>query len=113
MNTDSLTTKDASTAQEKYLAGALGGRIPANSGGTKMGGGDILTDKFLIEAKTTMSEKTSFSIKKAWLEKAKEQAFEQGKLHSALAFQFKPSGDNYFIVSEQLFKDLLDYLEDR
>lgn len=108
-----MTTKDASTAQEKYLAKELGGRIPANSGGTKMGGGDVLTGKFLIEAKTTMSEKTSFSIKKSWLDKAKEQSFEQGKVYSALAFQFEPSGDNYFVIREQLFKDLLDYLDER
>ncbi len=107
-----MTTKELSTTQEKHLAKVLGGRIPANSGGTKLGGGDILTHTFLIEAKTTMSEKGSFSIKKSWIEKAKEQAFEQGKLHSALAFQFEPGGDNYFVINEQLFKDLLDYFED-
>ncbi len=104
--------KNISVAQEKRIAYLLGGKVPANSGGTKFGGGDVLTDKFLIEAKTPAAPKASFSIKKDWLCKAREQMFEQGKDHYALAFQFEPHGNNYFVINETLFLELLTRLEE-
>ena len=97
------STRDYSTEQEKHIAKVTGGRLTPNSGGTKFGGGDVVTDKFLIEAKTTTKEKTTFGIKKEWLKKAREQAFEQGKDKYALAFQFEPNGDNFYIITERDF----------
>lgn len=105
-------TRDYSTEQEKHIAKVIGGRLTPNSGGTKFGGGDVVTDKFLIEAKTTTKEKTTFGIKKEWLKKAREQAFEQGKEKYALAFQFEPNGDNYYIISERDFCEYADLAGD-
>lgn len=105
-------TRDYSTEQEKHIAKVIGGRLTPNSGGTKFGGGDVVTDKFLIEAKTTTKEKTAFGIKKEWLKKAREQAFEQGKEKYALAFQFEPNGDNYYIISERDFCEYADLAGD-
>lgn len=105
-------TRDYSTEQEKHIAKVIGGRLTQNSGGTKFGGGDVVTDKFLIEAKTTTKEKTTFGIKKDWLKKAREQAFEQGKEKYALAFQFEPNGDNYYIISERDFCEYADLAGD-
>lgn len=105
-------TRDYSTEQEKHIAKVTGGRLTPNSGGTKFGGGDVVTDKFLIEAKTTTKEKTTFGIKKEWLKKAREQAFEQGKEKYALAFQFEPNGDNYYIISERDFCEYADLAGD-
>lgn len=107
-----MSTRDYSSEQEKYIAKLLDGKVTPNSGGTKFSGGDILTDSFLIEAKTSMQLKQSFSVKKEWLNKMKEQAYEQGKQHSALAFQFEPDGTNYFVIEEKLFKDMYEtYIE--
>ena len=102
------STRDYSTEQERHIAKVTGGSLTPNSGGTKFGGGDVVTDKFLIEAKTTTKEKTTFGIKKEWLKKAREQAFEQGKDKYALAFQFEPNGDNFYIITE---RDFCEYIE--
>ena len=103
--------KDCSESQERRIAKLLGGKTQANSGGTRFGGGDVHTSKFLIEAKTPVSEKSSFSIKKEWLDKAKEQAYEQHKQYSALAFCFDPEGPDYFVIDKKLFQELLEYLD--
>ena len=107
------STRYYSDEQEKQIQKLLGGRITSNSGGTKFGGGDVLTDSFLIEAKTTTTKKGSFSIKNEWLLKAKEQAFEQGKDHYSLAFQFEPGGCNYFIIDENSMKEYLELLKEK
>lgn len=105
-----MITRKYSDKQEKAIAKKVGGKTTPNSGGTKFSGGDILTDTFLIEAKTSTKDKKSFSIKKEWLEKMQEQAFEQGRQNSALAIDFG-DGINYYLISERLFKALVEYLE--
>lgn len=105
-----MVTRKYSDKQEKSIAKKVGGKITPNSGGTKFGGGDVLTDTFLIEAKTSTKDKKSFSIKKEWLEKMQEQAFEQGKQNSALAIDFG-DGKNYYVITEKLFTELIIYLE--
>lgn len=105
-----MVTRKYSDKQEKSIAKKVGGKTTPNSGGTKFSGGDVLTDTFLIEAKTSTKDKKSFSIKKEWLEKMQEQAFEQGKQNSALAIDFG-DGKNYYLISEKLFKELVYHLE--
>lgn len=103
--------KDYSASQEADIARLLGGRVQSNSGGTRFGGGDVLTPQFFIEAKTPTKEQTSFSVKREWIEKMKEQAFEQGKHHSSLAFRFDPDGPDYFVIDARLMRDLVQYIE--
>jgi hypothetical protein len=107
------TTRTVSDKQEKRLSKLLGGRCQPNSGGTRTGGGDVHTKDFLIEAKTAMKPQKNFTIQKEWLDKAEEQAFEQNKPYSALAFSFDPEGPDYFVVDKRLFTVLADYLEGR
>lgn len=97
--------------QELRIAHRVGGSVQSNSGGTKFGGGDILTDMFLIEAKTPLTPKASFSIRYDWIMKAQEQAFEQGKLSAVLAFQFMPYGNNYYILNEHDFIEYVNFKE--
>lgn len=104
--------KDYSRIQEAYIAKLLGGRVQSNSGGTRFGGGDVHTKQFFIEAKTPTKEQTSFSIKREWMDKMKEQAFEQGKHHSALAFRFDPEGPDYFVIDARLMQALVEYFEE-
>lgn len=103
--------KTPSQKQEEQIAKMLGGTVQANSGGTRFGGGDVHTKSCFIEAKTPLSDKTSFSIKKEWLTKAKEQAFEQRKDNYALAFRFGPDDQDFFVVDARLFKQIINYLE--
>lgn len=105
--------KDYSASQERDIARLLGGRVQSNSGGTRFGGGDVLTDQFFIEAKTPTKEQTSFSIKKDWIDKMQEQTFEQGKIYSALAFRFSPDGEDYFVINSRRMRDLVNYFEGR
>lgn len=105
-----MSTRKFSSNQEKQLAYKLGGKVTPNSGGTQFGGGDVLLDDWLIEAKTPMKPQTSFSIKEEWIEKAAEQAFEQNKNNSTLAFRFNPDGPDYFIIDFNTFKYLVELM---
>lgn len=107
-----MTTRDYSDKQEKHIAKVTGGRVQSNSGGTKFGGGDVHTDKFFIEAKTPTKEQTSFTIKKEWITKMREQAYEQGKEESVLAFRFDPNTDNdLYVLSQRQFLEYLRFKE--
>lgn len=103
--------KDYSASQERDIAKLLGGRVQSNSGGTRFGGGDVLTKDFFIEAKTPTKPQTSFSVKKEWIDKMREQMFEQGKYQSALAFRFDPEGEDYFVIDSKQMKMLVNYIE--
>lgn len=75
--------------------------------------GDILTKHFLLEAKTKTSLSESISIKKEWLLKNKREALSMSKPFNALAFNFGPDEPNYYIIDENLFQELLEYLENK
>ena len=106
------STRYYSNRQEKQIAKALGGKQSSNSGATPFQKGDVKTSVVLIEAKTTTSPKSSFSIKKDWLLKNKEEAFAMNRQYSALAFNFGPDEENYYIIDEKLFKKLLNFLQE-
>ena len=109
-----MTIRDYSDKQEKHIAKVTGGKVQSNSGGTKFGGGDVHTDKFFIEAKTPAIERKSFTIMKDWLEKMKEQAFEQGKEESVLAFRFSPEDKtDMYVLNEKQFLEYLKYKEEQ
>lgn len=103
--------KDYSACQERDIARLLSGRVQSNSGGTRFGGGDVLTKDFFIEAKTPTKPQTSFSVKQEWITKMKEQAFEQGKPVCSLAFRFDPEGDDYFVIDSRLMQFLVKEFE--
>ncbi len=105
------TTRDISDIQENQIAKLLNGKVQSNSGGGKFNGGDVLTNNFLIEAKTTMTPKASFGIKLKWLIKADRQAYEQNKLYYALAFRFAKNDNDFFVINGDLMKKLVSYIE--
>ena len=104
------STRFYSNKQEKSIVKNVGGKQTPNSGATSFIKGDILTDRFLIEAKTVTEERQTFSIQRKWLEKMQEEAFAMGKSYSALAFNYG-DGVNHYVISEKLFKILLETLE--
>ena len=59
-----------------------------------------------------MKEQESFSIKKEWLEKLKQEAFGMNKEYYALAFNFgEINGKNYYILDERIFKQIIELLK--
>lgn len=93
--------------QEQTLAKLLNAKRQVNSGATAFAKGDVKGSRFLIECKTCIEDKKSFTIKKEWLEKNKEEAFAMGREYAALAFNFGPGQQNYFIIDEKTFKELV------
>lgn len=64
----------------------------------------------MIECKTCMTEKNSFSIKKEWIEKNKLESFENRLDNSCICFNFGPDTNNYYVISEKLMKFLCEKL---
>lgn len=106
------STRYYSSKQEKAVAKKINGKKVANSGATSFCKGDVSTADWLIECKTCTTEKGSFSIKKEWLEKNKEEAFAMGKKYAALAFNYGPDQKNYYIIDEKTFTVLNELLSE-
>ena len=107
---EKLPTRYYSNKQEKAIAKKLGGQQTANSGATKFQKSDVLLEKFALECKTKMTSSKSISIQKEWLEKQAKEALFMGKPYNALAFNFGPDEKNYYIIDEELFESLIQYL---
>lgn len=103
MNKES--TRYQSNIQEKRVAKAMGGRQVIGSGATPFLKGDVVVDKLFIEAKTKMEPSKSISVKKEWLEKAKEQALAMRKEDYALVISLG-DGKDYYVIEDQLMEDL-------
>lgn len=115
-NKNTESTRFFSDAQEKSVCRALGARQMPNSGATAFKKGDVCQEaaSLLIECKTPMSDKDSFSIKKDWIEKNKVEAFEMRLDNHCIAFNFGPNQPNYYIIDELTMKFLVEKLiEDR
>lgn len=108
------TTRSASDIQEKRVARKFDAYISSNSGASKFNKGDIQVKdaSLLIECKTCMSDKESFSIKKEWLKKLKDQAFAMRLDNYCLAFNFNfACTDDYYIINDKLMNILVEHLK--
>ena len=103
-------TRFFSKNQEKQVAKNLSGKVIPNSGATAFAKGDVALDDFLIECKTKVSPCTSFSIKKEWITKQRMETLSMRKDNWAIAFQYEPKGENFYVIDEKTFKMLLDLL---
>lgn len=106
-------TRYFSKRQEDQIAEATEGKRNVNSGATMWVKGDIQTSQFLLEAKTRTSHVDSISIKKEWITKNRKEALFMGKPYSAIVFNFGPDEENHYIIDEELFLELKEYLENR
>ena len=104
------STRYVSNKHEKRTAKALGGNLQISSGSSEFLKGDVVTSECLVECKTAMTEKQSFSIKKEWLTKIDEQCFAMGKTYPILAFDFG-DGTNYYVLNEKTMKRFIEFLE--
>lgn len=103
-------TRFYSKRQENKVAKQLDGKRTANSGATPFQKGDVMLDDWLIECKTKFNVAKSFSIKREWLDKNKEEAFAMNKSHNALCFDYGNS-DRYYVIDEKTFKEFLELLK--
>ena len=99
------STRAKSSQQEKRIAKALGGKQVIGSGSTPFLKGDVIVDQLFIEAKTKMVPSQQITVKKEWLNKAKEQALSTRKRDYAVAISF---GDpkEYYIIEDTLMEEL-------
>ena len=100
--------KIASVAQEERIAKLFRGKRTPQSGGGKWVCGDILAGKLLIECKTTVEPKLTYSVQKAVLDKANHEAREMGKESAVLAFTIGENFEDYFVVDTKFIKSYLE-----
>jgi hypothetical protein len=101
------STRAKSSQQEKRIAKAMGGKQVIGSGSTPFLKGDVVVDQLFIEAKTKMVPSQQITVKKAWIDKAKEQALSTRKRDFAIALSFGDPKEYYLIedtLMEELFK---------
>lgn len=101
------STRAKSSQQEKRIAKAMGGRQVIGSGSTPFLKGDVVAGKLFIEAKTKMVPSQQITVKKEWVDKAKEQSLAMRKEDYAIAVSFGDPKEYYLIedtLMEELFK---------
>ena len=59
-----------------------------------------------------MSEKSSMSIKKEWIDKNREEAFENRLFNTCVCFNFGPEAENFYVIDSKLMKFLVEKLEE-
>ena len=105
-----------SNRQEKAVAKEIGGKQTKNSGATLFQKSDVYTDLFNLECKTKTTNSDSILIKREWFEKQIRENIQMGKKYSAIVFNFGPDApynENHYIINEQLFLALQEYLKER
>ena len=106
MTANKDATRYYSDKQETYWAKFIKGKKTVSSGGAKFSAGDVITDDFIFECKTTMTPKNSISIKHDWIMQNEKERMSLLKPYSAVVFNFEPDGKNYVIVDEDTFKKM-------
>jgi hypothetical protein len=98
-------------ASERKVAKSLGGRLTPASGAVEGAKGDIRTDDFLIEAKSTIA--SSMKLELDWLIKINSEAQAIGKT-PALSIRFvtengQPKrGGSFVCIPEWYFNELIN-----
>lgn len=113
MTKNKQSTKYYSSLQENNIAKQLGGCVQPASGAGHWNKSDVVINNasLSIECKTTVTPKESFSIKKDWIKKQKEEAFCNRLSNTALAISFEPEGqENYYVIDQKLMKFLVQKL---
>ena len=106
-------TRYYSNRQEKAVAKEMGGKQTKNSGATLFQKSDVYTDLFNFECKTKTTNAESITIKREWFKKQIQENIQMGKKYSAIVINFGPDApynENHYIIDEQLFQILLNYL---
>ena len=110
--TNRTSTRYFSGEHEESVRKELNALRVLNSGAGNFEKGDVVNKSasLLCECKCSMSEKSSFSVKKEWIEKNKQEARMQRLSNTCVAFNFEPGGENYYIIDSRLMKFLVEKL---
>lgn len=112
-NRNKDSTRYYSDLHEESVSKALGGYRVSNSGAGHFNKGDVnVGGLMLVECKTSMSEKDSFSIKKEWVDTLREECKATRIPFEAISIRFSPEGENLYIINELLMSYLIDKLKD-
>ncbi len=108
------STRYYSDMHEKSVCKALNAQQQSNSGAGLFEKGDVINKiaSLLIECKTSMSDKDSFSIKKEWIIKNNKEARDMRLDNNCISFRFSPTGDNYYVINEKLMEFLVSKLQE-
>lgn len=98
------TTKFESDKQEQQVAADFGGKVVIASGALWGSKGDVVTDLFLIECKTTESSTYRLDYKKTW-NKIFKEATSRGLIPLMV---ISVSGDSYVVYQHCVFDTLYD-----
>ena len=114
MTKNQNSTRYFSSKQEDHVAKVLGGHANTSSGSSAFNKGDVIVSdaSLLVECKTSIAEKTSYSVKKEVLEKNRAEARSMRLLNNALCFNFGPDTSNYYVINEDLFAFLVEKLKE-
>ncbi|AVM70531.1 hypothetical protein C3V36_11030 [Lachnospiraceae bacterium oral taxon 500] len=83
----------------------MGGKQIIGSGSTPFLKGDVVAGKLFIEAKTKMTPSKQITIKKDWIDKAREQSLATRKEDYAIAVSFGDAKE-YYLIEDSLMEDL-------
>lgn len=111
---DKKPTRYFSNKQETAVAKAISGKKTANSGATAYNKGDVVEGNktgWIIECKTSTTDKNTFTMKKEWFDKNLEESIFMKKDRSAIVFSFGPNSKNYYCIDEQTFLEMKEALE--
>lgn len=103
-------TKKVSIAQEERVARLFNGKRTPQSGGGKWIKGDVVSNDFIVECKTSLTPSNSYSVKKSILDKINEERREMGKSFYALAFTFGDDKD-FFVIDKRTMEFFLQSLQ--
>jgi hypothetical protein len=107
-----MNTRKFSKKQEKQVAKNLGGKVQPNSGALPLKKGDVeIKDLFLLDCKTSIDYKKSFSVKEKEIEKLEQERITMLKPYKALVFNFGPGRENKYVVDEEVIKEFIEMKE--
>ena len=105
-----MSTVKKSGQQEEYVASVLDAKKTPRSGATLHKKGDVQSPHAIIECKTYMEKRDSFTVKREWLTKLAEERFQERKEFAILVQNFggRPSEDNYVVMKLEDFAKMYD-----
>ena len=115
MTKNKNSTRYYSSLQEERISKKLNFIKQPNSGASLFNKSDLINKNIsmAIECKTCMKNKDSFTIKKEWFEKQKNDSFANRLEHSVIAFNFGPDDlEDKFIIDYKLMYYLINKLSE-
>ena len=114
MTKNTNCTRFYSAQQEEEVAKVINGTRQSNSGAGHFNKGDVINRNasILVECKCSTSNKDSFSVKKEWFEKNKQESFGVRTSNQCVAFNFGPDSESLYIINKKLMRFLIEKLEE-